>query len=152
MRISVRSKNFQTNFANAKRGSQAAPPFCYFCFVVCGAGALLLIMIGQGFASDAHRMRGVISLCFALSPVESYRLFPWQVSSRLLGYAHVLPNARGIQHTKFRSSRLEKKGVETHRVEDSAIVVSQTVISLRKVILRRAIRGAGRGPQKISRS
>ena len=67
-----------------------------------------------GFAADAHRMRGVISLCFALSPVESYRLFPWQVSSRLLGYAHVLPNARGIQHTKFRSSRLEKKGVETH--------------------------------------
>jgi hypothetical protein len=47
-------------------------------------------------------MRGVISLCFALSPVESYHLFPWQSELTATVYAHVLPNASGIQYTQFR--------------------------------------------------
>jgi hypothetical protein len=34
------------------------------------------------FASDTHRMRGVISLWFALSPVESYASFRSSLSSR----------------------------------------------------------------------
>ncbi len=41
-------------------------------------------------------MRGVISLCFALSPVESYRLFPWLTELTATIYAHVMLNARGI--------------------------------------------------------
>ena len=42
---------------NAKTGSQAAPRFCYFGFVVLAARAL-----PRGFrVSDAHRVRGVIS-------------------------------------------------------------------------------------------
>jgi hypothetical protein len=64
--------------ANAKRGSQAAPRFAIFALSSAEQAHYC-----ASFAADAHRMRGVISLCLALSPVESYRLFPWQVSSRL---------------------------------------------------------------------
>jgi hypothetical protein len=80
--LRTNSRALQNNSANAKRGTRRLP--------------VLLFSLGRqqnrlvvayydcpGFAADAHRMRGVISLCFALSPVESYRLFPWQVSSQL---------------------------------------------------------------------
>jgi hypothetical protein len=40
-----------------KTGSQAAPRFCYFCFVVLAARALPR----EFQVSDAHRVRGVIS-------------------------------------------------------------------------------------------
>jgi len=41
-----RSKNWQP-ILKCKTGNQAAPRFAIFCFVVCGAGAMLPIMIGQ---------------------------------------------------------------------------------------------------------
>jgi hypothetical protein len=85
---------------SAKRGARRLPVLL---FSLCRPQSrrVLTNYDWPGFAADAHRMRGVISLCFALSPVESYRLFPWQVSSRLLMYAHVMPNARGIRTRKF---------------------------------------------------
>jgi hypothetical protein len=80
--IPARSKTLQTNSANAKRGARRLPVLL---FLLCRPRSrpVLTDYDWLGFAADAHRMRGVISLCFALSPVESYRLFPWQVSSRL---------------------------------------------------------------------
>jgi hypothetical protein len=61
------------------------------------------------FASDAHRMRGVIRLCFALSPVESYRLFPWQVSSRLLCTLMFCRMQEEFSTGNFRALNLRKK-------------------------------------------
>jgi hypothetical protein len=61
MQISARSRNsqpilVQRGFAQnealqksseMQNGEPGGSPFCYFCFVACGAGAMLLIMIGQ---------------------------------------------------------------------------------------------------------
>jgi len=86
-------------------------------------------MIGQGFAIDAHRMRGVISLCFALSPVESYRLFPWQVSSRLLCTPMFCRMQEEFSAGNFAALDLRKKGLEKIRP-------SMAQLSFHKLLLR----------------
>ena len=67
-----------------QNGEPGGSPFCYFLLCRLRSRHVVASYDWPCFASDTHRMRGVISLCFALSPVESYPLFPWQVSSRLL--------------------------------------------------------------------
>jgi len=50
-----------------KLGSRAAPQFVYVAVSVPKHRKLRV-----PFRVDAHRMRGVISVCLALSPVESF--------------------------------------------------------------------------------
>ena len=61
-----------------QNGEPGGSPFCRLRFVVRRAP-----QCNASFADDAHRMRGVISECLALSPVESYTSFRGSTSSQL---------------------------------------------------------------------
>jgi len=132
-RHSAKSATFEA----CKTGSLAAPRFA----VLLGRPQNRLVLADYdwpGFAADAHRMRGVISLCLALSPVESYRLFPWQVSSRY-----------GVRRCLAECKRNRVAGMglvleaEEKRNRDSQP-------NLCAITSRTVIRAIGRGPQTIS--
>src|SRR5262245_20280759 len=66
-------KDLKYQTYDAKRGAKRIPFLSFYA----GSSRKLRWSCCVGFASDTHRMRGVISLVFALSPVESLRLFPY---------------------------------------------------------------------------
>jgi hypothetical protein len=77
------AKSRQTSFTrkfrrNLQKGERMAPLFVFSA----RSSANLRVFLLCRFASDTHRMRGVISLWFALSPVESYISFRGSLSSR----------------------------------------------------------------------
>jgi len=104
---------------HAKRGARRLP----FLSIFAGSSANLRVFLLCRFASDTHRMRGVISLWFALSPVESYPSFRGSLSSR----ERFTPVQRAMQ-------------AEMHEVRER-----RTALWIKSVTLRRAIRGADRG-------
>jgi hypothetical protein len=70
--------NRKLNASKPKRGAGRLPFLSSFAVSV----AKERLSCCAVFTSDAHRMRGVISNCFALSPVESYASFRGSSSSR----------------------------------------------------------------------
>ena len=85
-----------SQFADAKRGARRLPFLSFYA----GSSRKLRGSCCVGFASDAHRMRGVISMVFALSPVESYASFRSSLSLQQRVYAPVLRNSREILKCK----------------------------------------------------
>jgi len=75
-------------FCNAKRGANRLPVLTFFAL-----SAEDSCLLHASFPGDAHRVRGVISKCFALSPVESYASFRGSSSSR----ARCTPMRRATQ-------------------------------------------------------
>jgi len=80
------------NCRNTKWGARRLPIMLFFAWSSANPAHCC-----TRFESDTHRMRGVIRLWFALSPVESYHLFPCSIERTGLIYAAATPNASEIR-------------------------------------------------------
>jgi len=90
---------------HAKRGARRLPFLSCFTESSANLRAFLLCR----FARDTHRVRGVISLWFALSPVESYASFRSSLSSQGTVYAPATHKASGNAGGQKRRTALWKR-------------------------------------------